>query len=280
MSQQPHPNHPPAYASPGTNPPPGPPQPPTKRRNGLALGALIIAILGFAFAVIEGAYIIGWILLPIAFILSLVALFQRDKAKKAAVAALVISIVGTIAGGIAFMASAAKAVDEAFGTSVTAAPPGAEQPSAPPTSRGGSDATKQGSRSNPYPLGTAISSRDWTVTVNSYNPNANAEVAAVNGINEKPDDGHTYVLVNLTVTYTGADKGSPSSVSVNYVTAAGNVVNSYDKFAMAPDALPGNELYNGATATGNVVLHIPEGDAGALRVRPGLFADEVFVATS
>ena len=135
MSQQnPHqfqPQGPAAYASPQPPPPGGPVSPgepgakPAKVRNTIAIVALAAAIAGFVFAVVEGAYILGWVLLPIAFVLSLVALFQRDKPKKMALAALIIVIVGTVAGAIAFLSSAARVNDAAFsgGEVAATAPP-------------------------------------------------------------------------------------------------------------------------------------------------------------
>ena len=42
--------------------------------------------------------------------------------------------------------------------------------------------------------------------------------------------------------------------------------------------LSDSELYTGASATGNVVLHVPQGDDGLLRINAGMLADDVFVA--
>ncbi len=51
--------------------PPGSQPPPIagKGRNTIAIVALVAAIVGFIFAVWEGAYLLGWVLLPIAFLL-------------------------------------------------------------------------------------------------------------------------------------------------------------------------------------------------------------------
>lgn len=98
--------------------PPVPPvQPgvaPAKAPNTLGLVALIVAAVGAIFACIPGALIIGWILLPIAFILSIVALVQRGKKKGFALTGLILSIVGTIIGVIVFTASAIGAVSDAL----------------------------------------------------------------------------------------------------------------------------------------------------------------------
>src|SRR5699024_4385725 len=94
-------------------------------RNTLGLVALIIAIVGAIFACVPGALIVGWILLPVAFILSLVGLFQKGRKRGTSVAALIISVVGTIIGIIVFVAVVAGAVDEAFSDNTTAELPGA-----------------------------------------------------------------------------------------------------------------------------------------------------------
>ena len=75
--------------------------------------ALAVAVVGFIFACIPGALIVGWILLPIAFILSIVALFLKGK-KWPAIAALITSIVGTIVGVIVFATVVTTSFEEAF----------------------------------------------------------------------------------------------------------------------------------------------------------------------
>jgi hypothetical protein len=74
------------------------PQALAKQKNTLGRIALIVGIIGFIFACIPGALIVGWVLLPIAFILGIVGLFPSGKAKGASVAAVIISIVGAVVG--------------------------------------------------------------------------------------------------------------------------------------------------------------------------------------
>ncbi|WP_432559625.1 DUF4352 domain-containing protein [Granulicoccus sp. GXG6511] len=262
---------------------------PVRARNVIAIVAFVVAVAGFVFAVWEGAYILGWVLLPIGFILALVALFQREQPKRMAVAALIIAVVGTVAGAIAFMSSAARAFDDAFsGGEVTAAPVAPVAPVAPdgggagdgePAAEpAGGEQSAHGTRANPYPTGTALSNEEWQVTVNSVDLDANAKIAAENPFNDEPDAGYTFALVNLTVTYLGDESGTPAEVDVKYVTSAGNVISTYDKSVVGPDELGYAELYTGASATGNVALHIPKDDSGVLRVSPGMFGKDVFVA--
>ena len=78
--------------------------PPRPARNVLALVALITSIVGFIFACMPGALIVGWILLPIGFILGIVSLFLKGRGKALGVAGLIISVVGTIVAAVVFFA--------------------------------------------------------------------------------------------------------------------------------------------------------------------------------
>lgn len=309
----------PTYPAPGAMPGgPGSPQPTPSgpghgpKRNNVSLVALIAAILGFIFAVWEGAYIIGWVLLPIAFILSLVGLFARGASKKMAVAALIISIVGTIVGMVAFLGSVGEAVDDALGG--TEATPVASAPSQPepvdepePDNAATEDATPDaspeaavepeqtddepaaseppaaeaspdGTRGNPFPLGTTVANDDWELTVNSVVLDATAEVVAENMFNDDPAAGNVYRMVNVTATYVGEESGSTFELRFHYVTQSGNVIADYDTFVVGPDELDTAELYSGASTSGNVVFEVPDGDEGTVRIALGLFSDEVFFA--
>lgn len=98
-------------------------KPSTSGQSGrLGLIALVCAVVGTVFAAWEGAYIVGWVLLPIAFVLSIVAIAMRSR-RRMAVAALVLSIVGTVVGVVAFAHSVDKVVTETFG-SATVPPAG------------------------------------------------------------------------------------------------------------------------------------------------------------
>ena len=106
------------HGAPTQTHPPGPTKA-KKPRNVLGLIALITAALGFIFACIPGALIVGWILLPIAFVLALVSLFIKDKAKWMGITALIVSIVGTIVGFTVFFSVLATSVDDAIGSGDT-----------------------------------------------------------------------------------------------------------------------------------------------------------------
>lgn len=254
-----------------------------KPRNVLGLIAMITAIVGFVFACIPGAFIIGWVLLPIAFILGIVALFQKGKGKGQAVAAVIVSVVGTVVGIVVFLTVMVNAVDDAFsGGEVTVGDiDSSEESSAPAADDEGPEA---GSRENPVPIGTEVSSDEWTVVVNSVKLDATAEVLAANEFNSAPADGSQYALINYTVTYTGENpNGEMAWDSVEYVTADGRTIDMLGGtgFATPSDSFdPFVTLYSGGSASGNIVLEIPkEGAAdGVLAVQTTLAGDKKFVA--
>ena len=266
-------------------------------RNVVGIIALVTAVVGAIFACVPGALIIGWVLLPIAFILSLVSLFLKGKKRGTGIAALIISVVGTVIGVIVFFTVVADAFDEAFSDETSAAVP-AEEEAADDADQGGEsgvdteaaaaeeDASaaddELGTRANPYPLGTEVSSSEWSVTINSVDLDATDEVLAENQFNEEPEDGHNYILISVTAEYTGPDaEGATPWVSIDYVSAQGNTFDSTDSLAVAPDAFDRvGTLYEGASATGNLVLHIPSEDAedGVLSVSPEMFSDTAFVS--
>lgn len=283
---------PPAPTPPGAVPPGSVPPPAGAPTSKIPLIALIVAIVGTVFACIPGILIVGWILLPIAFILAIVALVKPGP-KKLAVSALVVSIVGTIAGIGVFVGVVGGAVDDALEeldqateTSAPAQSEPAEQAESdgeaePADEPADEPAGEEGTRANPLPLGTEITSKDWRVTINSVTANANEEVMAANQFNEEPAPGTQYLLVNLTATYLGEDKGLDGEVSVAFVNADGTVSNSYDAPVVGPEPMFGaNELYKDASSTGNVVIQVPEGADGLLRVTPGFVMEEVFVQLS
>ncbi|MFC5338435.1 DUF4352 domain-containing protein [Leucobacter denitrificans] len=246
-------------------------------KNTIGRIALITAIVGFIFACVPGALIVGWILLPIAFILSLVSFFMKGKKKGLGIAALIISVVGTIVGVIVFMATVATAIDEAFGggeTTAVAPATDGEEAETP--------ADDQGTRESPYPVGTTITQGDWDLTINSVTLDATDAIVAENMLNEAPSEGNQYLMVNATVTYNGEEsEGSSPMVSIEYVTAGGNTINSYDNMVVAPESFDlMSPLYNGASTSGNFAFEVPTDTAGegVLGVRATMLGDKVFVA--
>lgn len=257
-----------------------------KQSNTVGLIALIVAVLGFIFACIPGALIVGWILLPIGFILGLVSLFLKNKSKWMGITALILSIVGTIVGVMVFLSVVATSFDEALGSGDTAVveptdgtAAQAQEGAAPAKDADG----ETGTRANPYPLGSVIENEDWRVVVNSVDLASTDAVLAANQFNEPPAEGSEYILVNYSATYLGDDPNGqvPVFVSMEYVTADGTTVNTFDSLATAPEPFDSSStLYTDGTATGNIAFAVPTATAGqgVLAVTPGMIADKVFVA--
>jgi hypothetical protein len=263
-----------------------------KEKNTVGLFSLILAVVGFVFACIPGALILGWILLPIAFILSIVSFFLKDKKRGLGVAGLVISIVGTIVGFMVFLVVIGDSIDEAFSgnsPTVNSSPASSddadsegvvdegiegetEEPSTP----------VEGTRANPYPIGAVLETNDWQVVVNEVNLDASKEIAAESRVNDPAPEGQVYLMANLTITYIGDDAdGSSPWTNIEYVTAEGNTVSSTDTFVMEPDSLDRHKtLYEGASTSGNIAFTVPADTAGdgVLAIRLEMFGDKVYVA--
>ncbi|MFK3834530.1 DUF2510 domain-containing protein [Microbacterium sp. NPDC087868] len=255
---------------------------PKKKLNVLALVAAIVGAVGFIFACVPGALILGWILLPIAFILSIVALFLKGDKKWLAFIGLGLSIVGTIVGFVVFFAVVANSFEVAFGSGETTVSQPAEDESdadadaEEPVAEEPADAA-QGTRENPYPVGSTIDSSDWTVVINSINPDGNATVSEANQFNDPAPAGSHYEIVNYTVTYKGDESGIAAEVQLAAVTASGSVINSYDALVALNDGMGLDELYAGGSATGSEAFLVPDGETVVYRITPGFFADDVFI---
>lgn len=267
---------------------PPPTTPPVKQKNTLGLVALIVAIVGFIFACIPGALIVGWILLPIAFILSIVSLFMKGKGKALGITGLILSVVGTIVAGIVFLTVVGSAFDEAFsGGDVTVTSPeteDGEESEEGSADEGSSESGELSTRENPFPIGTTVEQGDWTFTLNRVDLDATQAILDENEFNDAPDDGMLYILANMTLTYVGTDsEGSTPWATVEYVTVDGNTIPSYESMMVVPDELDAFEtLYEGASTTGNQGFAVPEASAGdgVLAVTIDMFGDKVFFAVN
>lgn len=262
-----------------------------RTRNMVGIIALVTAIIGAVFAIIPGAMIIGWLLLPIAFILSIVSLFMKNQKRSQGIAALIVSIVGTLIGLLVFIGVVGTAVDEAFNEETQIQSPTdddeveelggdtAEEEAAEPAE---APDAEEGTRADPLALGTTMSDSDWEVTVNSVDLDATDTILAENPFNDEPADGNVYIMAEVSATYTGNDsEGETPLVTVEYVSPGGNSFASHDSLVVAPNSFDSLEtLYEGASATGNIALEVPEADVadGTLRVSPGLFGEAVFIA--
>ncbi|WP_129659372.1 DUF308 domain-containing protein [Rothia uropygialis] len=87
---------------------------PPKGKNVLGIIALAAAVVGFVFACIPGILIVGWVLLPIGFLVGIISLFMSGKAKWPGLVAIIVSIVGTVVGFVVFIGVLGSSLDGAI----------------------------------------------------------------------------------------------------------------------------------------------------------------------
>lgn len=261
-------------------PPPWPPQNPVapgRGKNTLGLIALIVAVVGFVFACVPGALIIGWVLLPIAFILGIAGMFQAGKAKQTSIAAIVISIVGVVVGVSVFAFVVSDSFEDAFGSSdlrPSSSAPLNSGDKTDPSRESTSSSDEPGTRDNPIPVGQVVTNMDWEIALGTPRE-ANAEVTAENQFNDKPEAGREFWIVPVTATYIGDESGSTMfGVRVSFV---GSDNRTYaDSCGVIPDSLNDvGELYKGGVAKGNACVAVPAGADGLWAVTTG-FGDPIF----
>jgi hypothetical protein len=258
----------------GLSMPPSPlhPQTPAKQSNTVGLIALIASIIGFVFACIPGALIVGWVLLPAAFVLSVVGLCLSGKTKGTSIAAVIISIVGVVVGIVVFFAVVADAFHDAFGKSDF----GKSELSAPSSTAAerSDDANQAGSRGNPFPIGQPTHNQDWEVTL-GVPQEAGAAIAAENQFNDSPNTGVEYWIVPVTATYAGDATGNAGfDIAVKFVGSDNRTYD--DSCGVIPKPLSDvGALYKGGSAQGNVCVAVPAGADGLWTVSTS-FGDPVF----
>jgi hypothetical protein len=247
--------------------------------NGLAVAGFVLGLLGFLGSFIPIVNIGAIVLAVIGLVLAGVGL-ARSKAAQAgkglAIAGLILSVLAIIIA-IVIDAAVGNAFHKATSTSVDTSTVTTSGASA---SGSGREAASHlgASRTNPAPLGSAISGGDWTVRINSV------KTVDTDSLGQSAPAGQTLLLVNLTATYNGDDpQGDSSFARVKYVASNGA---SFDVTSGTSLWIPDDEfdvtktLYNGGAETGNELIEIPADDwqAGVLAVSPALLSDDVFVA--
>lgn len=269
----------------GTNwteaPPPPAQQAASKEKNIPGLIALILGVIGVVFACIPGALIIGWVLLPVAFILGVVGLLLSGKSKGTSIAAVIVSVVGVVVGATVFLVVVQDAFEDAFSESSLSpsSGSGASSPSSGDASGPGGEGgdNNAGSRENPLPIGETVSSDDWEVTLGTPYE-AGAEIAAENPFNDPAEPGMEYWIVAVTATYTGEDTGTAwADIQVNFVGSDNRTYNGFDCTAVVPDSLNDvGALYRDGVAEGNKCVTVPAGADGMWTVTAGVMGDPVF----
>ena len=223
------------------------------------------------FACIPGALIVGWVLLPAAFILSIVGLCLSGKSKGTSIAAVIVSIVGVIVGAVVFFAVVADGFHDAFGKSEF----GKSDLSAPSsTSAIRSDKSNQaGSRENPFPIGQSVHNEEWQVTsaprmrlgllsrlkTSSTTHQSGHGVPGCARHSHLHRRQHRHTAFDIAVKFVGSDNRT-------YDDSCGVIPNPLNEVGA---------LYKGGSAQGNVRVAVPAGAEGLWTVCTS-FGDPVF----
>ena len=223
------------------------------------------------FACIPGALIVGWVLLPIAFVLGVVGVCLSGKTKATSIAAISVSIVGVVVGVVVFFAVVADSFSDAFNEADLSAGPSA------PTVGGDSDGAPPDAGSKGESAAHRPDRQQWEWTVALGQPAESwTLVAAENQFNEPPQRGMEFWMVPVRATYTGAATGNPAwEVSVKFVGSDNRTYS--DSCGVIPSPLSDvGELYPGGVAEGNVCVAVPAGADGLWTVATGFTGEPVF----
>jgi hypothetical protein len=258
---------------PYATPPPLAPRP--VKRNTLGLIALIVSVIGFIFACVPGALVVGWVLLPIALILGIVGVCLAGQTKATSIAAIIVSIIGIVVGVVVFFTVVSHAFSDAFGKSNFAPPTAASPNSGSSGSTEASGSPEAGSREDPFAIGQPVKSREWQVTLGPPRQ-TDAEVGAENQFNDPPKAGMEFWIVPVTATYVGEKTGDLTfGISVKFVGSDNRTYD--DSCGVIPNPISDvGELYPGGTAQGNTCVAVPAGAEGLWTLTTGFAGDPVF----
>ena len=272
------------------NPVPAATTPPKQTRSGLASASLVIGILALIGAFIPFVNYGSGLLAVVGAVLGLVALIQK-RAKGTATAGLTISVIAVVLSvimAIAYTASFAASVADSVDTNSVAAAPAADaEPAEAPAEPAEPEASAIGTRENPAPIGTPITlgatgAPEWEISLGAPTLNAAAEIAAENQFNEAAAPGFQYAMLPVNVKYVGPTSGNPSyELTFKFVSAAGTTHEEYDQSVVTPNDLSNtNDMYPGATATGNISIMVPSADIekGTWSVAGSMFSEDFFFA--
>jgi len=133
------------------------------------------------------------------------------------------------------------------------------------------------SLSSPAPMGTEVSTPNFTFLVNEVTQPANDIVAAGNPFNTSPETGQEYLMVNLTVTCDTEDcEFFPTNFDV--IGSAGIGYDTEFFISGVEGMLENTEMLQGGSVTGLLFFIVGQNDSNfALRWDP-IFGDSVYLA--
>jgi hypothetical protein len=274
----------PPYGPPPGPPPYGPPpggfpqyggqHPDARRGSGLALSAFVLGILALLLCWVPFVNNFAAILAVAGLAMGIPALVSARRGKRAgaglATASVILSALALI-GVLATQAFYSAVIDDVTNDLHNSAP---GRPSSDPTGTAAGETPAPAAVLAP---GQPAQLRDYTVTVDSVTLNGNDIVAKENQFNSPPTG--QYVLVGLTVTYTGADEGDPwIDLSTEFIGTDSRKYDDSSCSAVVPDEasdLP--TLLTGGTGSFQVCLDVPAAaiQGGRVEVSESFSFDDV-----
>lgn len=266
----------PAYApQPGPYPPPQP-----KGSNGLAIAGLVLGLLGLLTCWAPVLNVLSIVLGVIGVVLSGIGLAKSKQAN----AGKGLSIAGIVLGALAIIfavlinVALVSSIQDLGETSTTVEAPSDSGNGAKADGGGDSGGETGTTRSNPAPLGSAVTGGDWTVKINS--------VSTVNAdsMGQKPAAGSTLLAVNMTATYKGNDEqGATPWATLKFVSPDGTTVDttSGSTLFIAKNEFDSlKTVFNGGSVKGTQLFEVPADTwkDGVLAVSPDVMSDDTFVA--
>ncbi len=261
----------------------------TSGGSALSITAFVLGLVALVFAFIPGLSFAAWLPAIGAIVFGIIALAKKSGKRGLAISGLILGPIGWLIAIIVSVGAVFGAAGSAVSDSVTEgfeSTTQEDEESAVDESADEAPADSElGTRANPAPAGSTIEigdfgSTEWEVTLGEAVLNANKVIANENQFNDAPEPGFQYLLVPVTYTYLGDDSATPwIDVTIEFVSAAGTTHTTSDAFVVEPDGVHDiNELYTGASATGNIVIMVPSDDveAGTWSVS-SWFGDPIFV---
>lgn len=244
---------------------PGPEQvPPSQRRNGFGIAALVLGIVSLVGAFIPVINYGSGVLAFIGLVLGIVGICLKNRARGMA-------ITGSILSLVAIVTSIALAITytSAFIDTLSDLP----------TTKHTTDAAEEpGTFDNPLSLGTAATlgaaDQQWEVSVDEVLVYSDEEDYQTTSYGAEPSAGDRYISIELTVMYLGDGSATPSTdLSVAFVDQ--NAVEYSPGYANPPGPnTPFDEIgpvYTNESVVSSVVIEVPEDvlSTGLVHVRLG-----------
>jgi hypothetical protein len=262
-----------SYDPPAYYPPAGPPP---KKGAGLAIASMVLGIIALLLSWIPIINNVAAVVAVVGLGLGIPALIRARRGTHGgtgmAITGLVTSVLAVVIviATQLFFLKVIDEVDQALDASRT------EAGVAPvdPAEGGTEEATAETSET--VPLGVPARVGDYQVTVDAVELDANATVAAANEYNEPPTG--QYVITQLTVTYVGAEDGTPGfDLTAIFHGTDSRQYSDFDCYATLPDdAMDAPTLNSGGSDTFQFCMDVPPAAiaGGQLSIEPTISFDD------